>query len=340
MKQKNIALLSLSATFFLFILVSCLKDIGANTEQYSLSQAKVFFETTATDLSVPILNTATKSVILKSDNIIPQWEKAKQKNTDSSVIYEIPLNSSNRLVGTLLNVRDSVKSARIANFAISLIIEKLNNTDIPVAFVSSILISNKNVKPEYIGNRDKYNGFVIKSQLDGNIIDINFHTNGLLQKARLHPIDINNIPKGYMFYSFAIRSIMGTKGGDPYMPGEEDYHWKGWSTCSSCGYTYPTNDILENTCPLCGDDHYNGLLACDKCGKLYENCVCHIDDDDKKCDVCGRLVELCTCEKESEKGEVCQYCNCALSLCPGHQNDTCYTCNLPLLECHGHNDDK
>lgn len=227
MKQKNIALLSLSATFFLFILVSCLKDIGANTEQYSLSQAKVFFETTATDLSVPILNTATKSVILKSDNIIPQWEKAKQKNTDSSVIYEILLNSSNRLVGTLLNVRDSVKSARIANFAISLIIEKLNNTDIPVAFVSSILISNKNVKPEYIGNRDKYNGFVIKSQLDGNIIDINFHTNGLLQKARLHPIDINNIPKGYMFYSFAIRSIMGTKGGDPYMPGEEDYHWKG-----------------------------------------------------------------------------------------------------------------
>lgn len=338
MKLKNIAFLSI--TLFTFILVSCLKDIGVNAEQYSLSQAKDFFETTATDLSVPILKTATKSDILNSDNIIPQWEKAKQKITDSSVIYEIPLSSSNQLIGTLLNVRDSVKYARIANFAISLIIEKLNNADIPTAFISSILISNKNVKPKYIGNRDKYNGFVIKSLLGGNIIDISFYTDGLLQKARFHPIDINNIPKGYMFYSFAIRSIMGTKGGDPYIPGEDDSHWKGWSICSSCGYRYPTDNILVNACPFCGDEHHNGLLACDKCGKLYEDCVCHLNNDDKTCDVCGRLIDLCTCEKESEKGEICEYCNRALSLCSGHQNDTCYICNLPLLECPGHSDDK
>lgn len=247
MKLKNIVFVPLSAALFAFILVSCLKDIGVNAEQYSLSQAKEYFEANATDLSVPIFGTTTKSCILNSNNIIPQWEMAKLENTDSSVIYEIPLIFSNRLIGTLLNVQDSVKSARIATFAISLIIEKLNNEDIPATFISSILISNKKVKPEYIGNRDKYNGFAIKSQLDGNIIDIKFYKDGLSQKAMLLSIDIDNIPKGYMFHGFSIRSVMGTKGGDPYIPGEDDSHWKGWATCSSCGYTYPTNNILKPT---------------------------------------------------------------------------------------------
>jgi len=339
MKQKAITLLSLSAILLSSILVSCLKEKWIGVEQYTLAQAKEYFESHASDLSIPISGTATKANILDSYNIIPQWQMAKQKSTDSSVIYEIPLISSNRLVGALLNVRDSVKSAKVANFAISLVIEKLNNINLPVSYVSSILISNKNVKPEYIGNRDKYNGFVVKSQLDGTVIDVKFYTDGLAQNANLHSIDINNIPKGYIFYGFAIHSVLGTKGGDSYESGEK-FNWDGWIICSSCGYIYHTDNVLDNTCTFCGDGHHNGLLACDKCGRLYENCVCDLNDDDNKCGVCGRLANLCTCEKDGDKGEVCQYCNLVLSLCPGHQNDTCYVCNAPLLECPGHSDDK
>lgn len=367
--MKNYAYYVVSLLALAFAaLGSCQKEDGASLleEQkrykFTLSEAKKYFYSEATDLQLPSQTVGKVKSGLPALNDITtiDWKSAEVKDYTNYLSYEIPLHNSRHTHGVMLQKigADSVLS-EYADVHYSLLLQRAKSKDTTRMLVSTIISLAKERKRveklhsnRFHGNRRGFTGYVIVSTLDGVIESIYRYDKG----NREHHCGYNdNSFIGGMSNNSHCFYLLSTVDNQP-----STYTYSESGMCLKCGQmrllNYPEmlcdNCVInKDMCNICWEDpcvcdtrqcqcvggcscrctgtctNCNGKFnsfECPKCGK--EECDGNCDNNDKPEQSDG------TCEKCGKSPCVCQSsspsprCQCAGD-CDCNCTNGCTDCN-------------
>ena len=274
----------------------------------AVEEARSYFEGNATDLSMPQLmmppETKTDD-ILSGGNLVPVWDRFITAENDRFTTFEIPLSRDFAMRAAMFYPQDGKHKFVTENVRVqsNLVIRKSKKSGNFNYFVSTVIGSSavpaeKDNNPwRYLGSRKGFNGYVIISNVEGDILETFYYRNGnrffitLKNQAQRDSLCTNR-------FGFIVgRSMPLTKGGS-YETGESQ------SLCIFCNKPLVDYECdcpgWQNSKPVMGEYVY-----CDKCGMLKGHCVC----GNYPCPLCGK--EPCECSGQEYNCEYCgsPYCN-------------------------------
>ncbi len=318
----------------MFMLASCLNENTLQTDKELVLNSKEYFGNNASDLSLPQFYSNTKSNVDLGENIFPMWDDAITTTADGTTIVEIPLGPTGSFLATMVTVHDSHAHNHKATYSSFLVMEYANNSVIPQMYVATLIEQGSNATIRYTMSRTEFNGFIIKSKLDGEVLNVEHYLNGKGNTMQLAVTNINEVPTGYTFYGFKAAQLVETTATRS-CPGS------GWTFhCLYCGKLFEYGGGYEADDYLCEEcfNQYFGTTICSECGEQYIDCKCR-----PVCNECGFFESSCICDPtntEDDKnnpGEgICTDCGLPREECGGHPQDSCSICNLPINLCQGH----
>ena len=258
----------------------------------SVDEARSYFKGNATDLSMPQLmmppETKTDD-ILSGGNLVPVWDRFITAENDRFTTFEIPLSRDFAMRAAMFYPQDGKHKFVTENVRVqsNLVIRKSKKSGNFNYFVSTVIGSSavpaeKDNNPwRYLGSRKGFNGYVIISNVEGDILETFYYRNGnrffitLKNQAQRDSLCTNR-------FGFIVgRSMPLTKGGS-YETGESQ------SLCIFCN-----KPLVDYECDCPGWQNSNPVMGeyvcCDKCGMLKGHCVC----GNYPCPLCGK--EPCEC---------------------------------------------
>ncbi len=291
----------------MFMLASCLNENTLQTDKELVLNSKEYFENNASELSLPQFYSNTKSNVDLGENIFPMWDDAITTTADGTSIVEVPLGPIGSVVATMTTVHDSHAHHQKATYSSFLVMEYANNNETPQMYISTLIEQGNKATISYTMSRTEFNGFIVKSNLNGEVLNVEHYINGKSNVMQPKVWNINEIPEGYTFYGFKTARLdqsIATRG----CPGA------GWEMqCLYCDryFTYDGGFKEQDfVCKYCFDEYF-GSLICADCEKPYAECTCQ-----EYCMDCGLSVEKCSCfddnsheeEKENPKEGYCWIC--------------------------------
>ncbi len=313
------------------LVYSCIKQDFLNppgtelNENFKLSEARSFFENNATDLRLvdfnhsPITVLETKSSYIQ-ENIVPDWEQATQTCNSNSIMFEIPLNQTSVKTALIVSKKDSagLQTKRVKAES-SLIVQKFTANDAVRYFVVTVIGEyygkgeiNKVNPFRYNGDRRKFNGYMIISDVDGEFQTGYYYANGGRKHISIKPESQNKSASHFTVIRL-LKTTLITKGGG-YESGEDVF------PCDIPG----CSGLVENgVCSVCGTHYIGGVIVeddgtyCPECGNFIGQCIC--------CNICH--LYPCECGNPTP----CPYCGDPY--CNGEcQNySTCTNCGSQLI---------
>ena len=283
-------------------------DSGKNNLNQAVDEARAYFEENATDLSMPQLlispETKTDDIFL-GGNLVPAWDKFISAENDRFTTLEIPLSRDFAMRAAIFYPQDGKHRFVSENVRVQsdLVIRKSKKSGNFNYFVATIIGSSapsaeRNNNPwTYLGSRKCFNGYVIISNVEGEILETFYYRNGNRFFVKLKSHEKRGSVDTNIFGFIVGQSMPLTKGGS-YETGESI------ELCPFCykvlvDYMCDCPNWLENV-TVTGEYVY-----CDKCGMLKGHCVC----GNNPCPLCGK--EPCECSGQEYNCEYCgsPYCN-------------------------------
>ena len=281
--------------------------------KFTLSEAKEYFYSEATDLRLPSQTVGKVKSGLPDLNDITtiDWKRAEVTDYTNYLSYEMPLHNSRHTHAVMLQKIgvDSVLS-EYADVHYSLLLQRAKSKDTTRMLVSTIISLSKERKRvdelhsnRFHGNRRGFTGYVIVSTLDGEIESIYSYAKGNRECHSQYTVSttVDEMTSNNAGFSFIV--LRGGGGG---------YGYSEQGSCPNCGKDGPlyqpnwyclTCTTHELPGPIVkpgaggGDSH-----VCDKCGEIP--CVCCHCDAGCHCD-CGYSCINCS---GSEDPFACPYC--------------------------------
>ena len=274
----------------------------------AVEEARAYFEENATDLSMPqlLIPPETKTDdIFSGGNLVPAWDKFISAENDRFTTLEIPLSRDFAMRAAIFYPQDGKHRFVSENVRVqsNLVIRKSKKSGNFNYFVATIIGSSappaeRNNNPwTYLGSRKGFNGYVIISNVEGDILETFYYRNGNRFFVKLKSHEKRGSVDTNIFGFIVGQSMPLTKGGS-YETGESI------ELCPFCykvlvDYMCDCPNWLENV-TVTGEYVY-----CDKCGMLKGHCVC----GNNPCPLCGK--EPCECSGQEYNCEYCgsPYCN-------------------------------
>lgn len=291
---------------------------------FGLQDAKVWFETNATDLSPLYFNDfiRTKSTTLPVTDLIPEWDKALWSGHSEVSLIEVPIRTSSLFVIT----KKVVVSGQIAYTKTyigcrRLIIARRSNGETEM-FLATIVpeqddgmeLIKDTKKFRYLGGSD-FSGEVFCSTLEGYFFKAFEYHEGVQQRKLRVKIpseqsanrEKNTDSSDYI--TFGLQDIVRAKASTySFMEGPDPN-----CVCKGAGCSLCKKDLDEVNVTACRRCKEKDCICCLICNSYPCSCG--------NCSRCGQSMTNCTCS-------VCPYCNqyvCMCSVCRycGQKNCLC-----------------
>lgn len=322
------------ASLLIILVYSCsnYEDLGKEDSVWFL---KSFLVSNYDGIVLPdYFERTTKADPIKKDvcenSLILLWDKMRKSYDKGIVTYEIPIATATTIIADIARTEDGVTSHRCSRYSPYLIITETD--DSYVAF-TSIIIKDAFSKSSYLFYDEKYEDFMLISDLEGNIVDEKIRHHGKCYSYVPNLVDV----KDFESKSNGHNVIIGYRLAKKYptkvdIPDNGENFWEGIVTCHKCGQQYNCL-VWDNGCYYCGANEYTQTEYCNFCMLPLEDCVCA---DSDKCPDCGRMSDFCTCDPTPNKDDVCEYCGRTLLECDTHCQEICPICNKKKIDCAGH----
>ena len=313
-------------TFLLLFVYGCYDELSLplhgnrDSGEFSISEARKYFEENATDLSfIHFTDSArihSRSVSRKAE-LSPDWEKAVRTVGKETVLVEIPLKSNAVLLESIRYFTDG--KLTIAKGCVShvrLVMAQRTNGNVDMFIVTLVPSprypnSQKDLESfRYLGGSGNFTGKVFCSTLEGHFVEAAQYIGGrffskvnAIPRSRLEAMSYNLSDVSYESFIFTpgVLSRSGTYNFD--------------ETDGSGSLMCEFHPWLEaDSCPLCLDEVV--VIACQRCGRRLEDgeiCTC----------LCGWCLQYpCRC---------CEWCHTYPCI---HSNTLCQVCFTdPCTQC-------
>lgn len=319
MKKKS-CILSIVLTISVFMCFSCTSE-GDCLKSSAIEELKDCLIKEHSKLVLPELaETTTKSGNNLSDyenHLVLDWEKAQKKLVEGHEFYEVPIKPSTTLIADIFKVVNGETLHRCSRYSPFLIAEVL---DKGYNFFVANIIKDAYSDATYLFADEKYDDFILISDLDGNIKENMFRVQGnshscVPKASNLKDLANEHRSPNVVVLGYRIAKHITTKGGgDDSLPDES--FWSGVVTCPNCHREYNAF-IWNSVCSYCGWELGMSVEYCLYCQFPIDSCKCHSES----CPWCGRDKEFCTCNDGDPREE--------------HDKDMCEICGKPLNECGG-----
>ena len=323
-------------TFLLLFVYGCYDELSLplhgnrDSGEFSISEARKYFEENATDLSfIHITDSArihSRSVSRKAE-LSPAWERAVRTVGKEAVLVEIPLKSNAVLLESIRYFTDgklTISKGCVSH--VRLVMAQLSNGNVDMFIVTLVPSprypnSQKDLESfRYLGGSGNFTGKVFCSTLEGHFVEAAQYIGGrffskvnAIPRSRLEAMSYNLSDVSYESFIFTpgVLSRSGTYNFD--------------ETDGSGSLMCEFHPWLEaDSCPLCLDEVV--VIACQRCGRRLEDgeiCTC----------LCGWCLQYpCRC---------CEWCHTypcihTSTLCPECHTDPCTQCTYCGLHyCYG-----
>ena len=308
------------------IIVSCAKDSlfkQVDIKDFSIENAKSFFEENALELKlIPFTvnnhNHSDEHCNCTSHIILPTWEKALINKSDNIIQYEVPLKINYSIGATLISYNketDAVHSIAAKHQAYLVITKNVSDNSISMNVVTLIgrFMNDKIIMTEESltirGGKKDFYGFIIESDLSGNILKSESLFNG--EVSNLNSV-IKYTKEVDMDSYFGYLTFMN----NPLTKGDDDGYQSGcpnYVNCSICGiFTLNTSGICWacEAFPPAHSCHIPGCTGtwclnpgCHYCGS--PSCQGQCNTTQPPCPNCGKT-SICNCYPPP--GSACPAC--------------------------------
>lgn len=313
-------------TFLLLLVYGCYDELSLpphgnrDSGEFSISEARKYFEENATDLSfIHITDSArihSRSVSRKAE-LSPAWERAVRTVGKEAVLVEIPLKSNAVLLESIRYFTDgklTISKGCVSH--VRLVMAQLSNGNVDMFIVTLVPSprypnSQKDLESfRYLGGSGNFTGKVFCSTLEGHFVEAAQYIGGrffskvnAIPRSRLEAMSYNLSDVSYESFIFTpgVLSRSGTYNFD--------------ETDGSGSLMCEFHPWLEaDSCPLCLDEVV--VIACQRCGRRLEDgeiCTC----------LCGWCLQYpCRC---------CEWCHTYPCI---HSNTLCQVCFTdPCTQC-------
>ena len=276
-------------TFLLLLVYGCYDELSLpphgnrDSGEFSISEARKYFEENATDLSfIHITDSArihSRSVSRKAE-LSPAWERAVRTVGKEAVLIEVPLNSNAVLLESVryfMKGKITISKGGVSRMRLVMAQRTDGTVDMFVAtLVPSPRYPNTQKDLEsfrYLGGQGNFTGKVFCSTLDGHFVEAHQYIGGkffskvhAIPRAHLEKmgVDLSDVSYESIIFTPGVLSRSGTYDFD-----ETD--GSGSLMCES----HPS--YLAEYCPFCLGEVV--VIACQRCGRRLEDgeictCIC------------------------------------------------------------------
>lgn len=266
MKRLNLILM------FCLLVVSCEKE-----PQKTLVEARGYFESHATNLMLPGGGPLFTKSIPEIQNIYPDWSKASVYENNGGNVVEVPLSGACKIVAVLFggNAKDSVmyKTSVVSK----LIMDYSQDSSIPTISVRTIIQKRKRGMNSSILDARNFDGFVIQSNINGEILNITAYCNGLVYDATnsfSKKREVYNKKESSRYFGFRLGYAVPSKSDSSVSSGCSIY---AWIVCPVCHRYYYTDIDYPDPCPECQEKESVVIYYCSNCGNELSECKCETE---------------------------------------------------------------
>lgn len=282
MKTIKTFILALS---FVAALSSC-SDFESNPNKQIISDAKDYFENSTAGFVLPTFKaTDTKGISLTND-FIPEWNSAIVTETADGRTVEIPIGGPKKL-GAAFITKYNCKTVYSTATTKSYLVIEYSNNGTPAIYIETFIQKGKQCNMTKYSGIPNARGFIILSDLNGNITEQRALLCGQEKSITNHNIKDTATVQAFVGYRLVQLKTVFTKA----VSGCPEYTT---IICPQCHCEfYDDAKKLYLSCPSCGFVFNDNIIqVCPKCGNLEDYCTC-VSHADEECAPCGRHRDNC-----------------------------------------------
>ena len=294
MKAIKTIILALS---FVVALSSC-SDFESNPNKQIISDAKDYFENSTAGFVLPTFKaTDTKGISLTND-FIPEWNSAIVTETADGRTVEIPIGGPKKL-GAAFITKYNCKTVYSTATTKSYLVIEYSNNGTPALYIETFIQKGKQCNMTKYSGIPNARGFIILSDLNGNITEQRALLCEQEKSITNHNIKDTATVQAFIGYRLVQLQICKTKS----QTGCPNYEMV---LCPQCSYTYYGNiNDIDLKCPECGFKYWTQVFwFCPSCGKPENECMCQ--NPAGSCAPCGRHCFNCDSGCECNHNCLCE----------------------------------